>query len=392
MDHTYEAEQKAYHGGLMDKFVESTGATEPGCDPKKVLGYFDGETVTALWNYAAHFTMSDAFFNTTFGPSTPGAINLVSGQTHGAVPAELREHDEIMVASGTLLSDPDPEFDDCSYGPTVRMTGKNIGHRMNEAGVTWGFFEAGFRPTERQGGKAVCGLVHNGANGKPKKDYIPHHEPFQYYKATANPHHLAPTSAAKIGRDDRANHQYDLEDFWAAAGAGALPQVSFLKAPAYQDGHAGYSDPLSEQRFLVDTINRIQKLKEWKDAAVVVTYDDSDGWYDHVMPPIVNQSSLAGIDQCGTTAPGAYPGRCGYGPRLPFLLISPYAKSGWVDHAVTDQTSVLRFIEENWGVAPIGDHSFDAMAGAIDGMLDFSPRSGPNPPLFLDPESGKPAL
>ncbi len=67
--------------------------------------------------------------------------------------------------------------------------------------------------------------------------------------------------------------------------------MSFLKAAAYQDGHAGYSDPLDEQHFLVDTINRIQRLPQWKNTAVVMSYDDSDGWYDHQMSPIVNQSA-----------------------------------------------------------------------------------------------------
>jgi Phosphoesterase family len=127
--------------------------------------------------------------------------------------------------------------------------------------------------------------------GGASKDYIPHHEPFQYFPSTANPQHLAPTSISKIGRTDQANHQYDLADFWAGADTGNLPAVSFLKAAAYQDGHAGYSDPLDEQHFLVQTINRLEKLPNWKSTAVVIAYDDSDGWYDHQMGPIVSHSS-----------------------------------------------------------------------------------------------------
>jgi len=109
------------------------------------------------------------------------------------------------------------------------------------------------------------------------KDYIPHHQPFQYFASTANPGHLPPDSVAMIGRTDQANHQYDLADFWAAVDAGNLPSVSFLKAPAYQDGHAGYSDPLDEQEFLVSTINRLQRTSDWQDMAIVILYDDSDG-------------------------------------------------------------------------------------------------------------------
>ncbi len=388
-DHEYGAEQRAYHGGLMDAFVESTGGIDPTtCDPSVVMSYFDGNTVTALWNYAQSFAMSDDYFEAQFGPSTPGALNLVSGQTHGATPAELITGDGLIVTHGTVISDADPGFDDCSEGQTFTLSGVNVGDRLTKAGATWGWFEGGFRPTEVKGGLAVCGAEHWGANGKEKHDYIPHHEPFQYYKQTSNPHHLAPKSVDEIGRDGRANHQYDLEDFWAAADGGKLPMVSYLKAPGYQDGHAGYSDPVNEQRFLVTTINRIQKLPEWKDTAIIVTYDDSDGWYDHVMPPIVNQSNLRGQDSCGAAEGGAYQGRCGYGPRLPLLVISPYARRNYVDHAITDQTSILRFIEENWGLPPIGDQSFDEKAGELDGLFDFASKDAR--PLILDAETGAP--
>ena len=116
-------------------------------------------------------------------------------------------------------------------------------------------------------------------------DYSPHHEPFEYYASTANPMHKPPTSVAMVGHTDQANHQYDTADFFAAANAGNLPAVSYLKAPKYQDGHAGYSDPLDEQTWLADTINQLQSLPTWRSTAVVVTYDDSDGWYDHVLGP-----------------------------------------------------------------------------------------------------------
>jgi phospholipase C len=394
-DHDYEAEQKAFDRGLMDKFVENTGDGDSGCDPREVMSYFDGNVVTALWNYAQNFAMSDDSFDAVFGPSTPGALNLVSGQTHGAVPADFAYEGEVLVASGTVVSDPDPEFDDCSSTIVVRMTGANVGDLLNKAGVTWGWFEGGFRPTGKSRRRAACGAAHPASDGKIRKDYIPHHQPFQYYKSTANPHHLAPRSAADIGRTDRANHQYDLADFWTAAAAGNLPAVSFLKAPAYQDGHAGYSDPVREQAYLVETLNRLQKLPEWKDTAVVISYDDSDGWYDHAMPPIVNPSALPGLDAlsgagaCGSPAPGAYPGRCGYGARLPLLVVSPYARRNFVDHAVTDQTSILRFVEDNWKLGRIGDQSFDAKAGPLDQLFDFEAKS-PAPLLLLDPGTGAP--
>jgi len=313
-----------------------------------VMGYFDGNTVTAMWNYAQRFAMSDNSFGTTFGPSTPGAINLVTGQTHGAtlVSGSAARY----VAGGSMIGDAKPAGDDCSLKPqaTATMTGKNAGDLLNAKGVTWGWFQGGFKPTEVKDGKAVCGSRHNNISGAapPDGDYIPHHEPFQYYQQTANPHHLRPTSVAKIGQADQANHQYDLSDFLDALKAGNLPAVSYLKAAAYQDGHAGYSDPLDEQMFVVNMVNQVMRSRFWRTTAIVIAYDDSDGWYDHVMGPIVNQSStpsdnLTGAGACGEGKDSPHQGRCGYGPRLPLLVISPYSKVNYVDHAITDQSSIF---------------------------------------------------
>ncbi len=394
-DHAYTDEQKAYDHGKVDKFVATLNGSK--CKDKSiVMDYYDGNTVTSLWNYAQHFAMSDRSFGTTYGPSTPGALNLVSGQTHGATPTDLAETGYPMVANGTVINDLDPTTDDCSKGQTATLSGKNVGDLLNAKQITWGWFEGGFRPTTTTNGKAVCGSAHQNVGGVKVIDYIPHHAPFQYYQSTANPHHLPPTSTAMIGKTDQANHQYDLTDFWTAANAGNLPAVSFLKAAAYQDGHAGYSGPLDEQNFLVDTINKLQKLPTWKQTAVIISYDDSDGWYDHVAGPLVNPSTSvndaeSATGQCGSgQGDGGYTGRCGYGPRLPLLVISPYAKHNFVDHTVTDQSSVLRFIEDNWDLGRIGDHSFDEKAGVLTNMFDFS-ESGSANALLLDPSTGEAA-
>jgi phospholipase C len=387
-DHDYTAEQKAFDHGLMDKFVEFAGNGGPGCDARQVMGYFDGNTVTALWNYAQRFAMSDNSFGTTFGPSTPGALNLISGQTHGAFPDVAGE-----TIDGTVTGDPQPTGDDCTSRDNVAMTGRNVGDLLNDHGISWGFFEGGFAPTSRTpGGKAICGATHTGSDGKPKGDYIPHHEPFQYYSSTANPHHLPPVSVSTIGLTDQANHQYDLIQFWQAVDAGRMPAVSFVKAPGYLDGHAGYSDPLAEQRFVVDTINRLQTLPEWGSTAVIIAWDDSDGWYDHVMGPIVMHSTtaadaLTGPGLCGIAPLTEPQGRCGYGPRLPLLIVSPFAKRNFVDHTTTDQASILRFIEDNWNLGRIGNGSYDGLAGSLENMFDF--RDKHNGRLFLDPVTGQ---
>jgi phospholipase C len=416
-DHVYKDEQLAFDHGLMDKFPENVGrgSTTPGpggatvCPTgtpplplgNTVMGYYDGNTVTALWNYAQHYAMSDNSFSTTFGPSTPGALNLISGQTNGfstAPPNATPTPPNEVTPAGTVIGDPQPAYDKCSTRDTSTSvkSGKNIGDLLNTKGVTWGWFQGGFA--------ADCTASHTApGHTKPQVDYIPHHEPFQYYESTRNPQHLPPTSVAKIGYTDQANHQYDLTNWQDALKAGNMPSVSFLKAPGYQDGHAGYSDPLSEQTFLVNTINTLQKSKYWKDTAVVVAYDDSDGWYDHQMSPIVNQSQDPANDalrgtHCGTNAKatlGGYQDRCGYGPRQPLLVISPFARTNFVDHTITDQTSILRFVEDNWQTGRIGNFSFDAKANSLNAMFTFGPgrhgEDGRSGTLLLDPATGQPA-
>jgi len=236
-DHDYMAEQQAFDHGFMDMFVQFTGTPETG-GPTKVMDYFDGNTVTALWNYAQNFAMNDNSYGTVTGPSTPGALNLISGQTHGASPDISG-----TVYNGTVISDDDPTNDIASAKPTFAITDPkdlNVGDLLNARGITWGWFEGGFDNPS---------ATHTGSNGKPKTDYIPHHEPFQYYASTANPMHKPPTSTAAIGTTDQANHQYDITCFWQALDANNLPRVSYLKAPAYQDGHAGYSNPLWNSNF-----------------------------------------------------------------------------------------------------------------------------------------------
>jgi phospholipase C len=493
-DHNYNDEQRAFDGGAMDRFTQTVGngggagPTGAPCSAGDVMNYYDGNTVTALWNYAQHYTMSDNSFATTFGPSSPGAVNLVSGDT-GSVDmthtanspsiASATSPNADLTADGrggyTLTSDAQPYWDDCSTRDAVAMSGTNIGDELNARGLSWGFFEGGFRPTTsfadaaaasghpgqftatfipdefKNGGfngavphstnQGICDAVHPVGAGLRaplttgtgqygyKDDYIPHHQPFEYYASTANPHHLTlPTNAngkvseaalRTIGHDtqhyvdgqpqfDTPNHQYDVSDFDQLVAridkgdlpGSALPAVSFLKAPGYQDGHAAYSDPIDEQRFIVKEVNALQRTPDWKSTAVVIAYDDSDGWYDHAYSGVHNPSTsvadaLTGLGVCGTATPiSGEQGRCGYGPRMPFLVISPWARSNAVDHTLTDQSSIIGFIEDNWGLGRIPG-STDAMAGSLSGFFDFasvkgSGRAPNNQRYLLDPATGEP--
>ncbi len=385
-DNHYSDEQRAYDNGLVDKFPENTAATGAGCTPALSMGYYDGNTVTALWNYAQHYALSDNFFDTEFGTTVMGHLNLISGQTHTSSVASIKG----KVANGSVIGNVEAGVDDCvttANGTPVTMTGRNVGDLLNAKGVSWGWFYGDFPQSANSQPLpfASCGSAYNS-----------HYDPFQYYQSTSNPHHLAPSSISAIGTSsDQANHQYALTDFWNAVNSGNFPAVVFLKATSSETGHPANSTPLLEQAFLVNTINALMKLPEWNTMAILLTYDDSDGWYDHVMPPIVNQSNdpandtLAGsTGMCGTPAPGAYLDRCGYGSRLPLLVISPYAKKNYVSHALTDTSSVVRFIEDNWDLGRIGDQSFDALAGSILDSFDFTspPRTTP---VRLNPTSGE---
>jgi phospholipase C len=341
--------------------------------------------------------MSDNSWDTVFGPSSPGALNLISGQTHGAQAFDPTTDQPTASSSiadpdangvGTLPGDADPVYDDCSdndhtaTSPVIGMQGKNIGDLLNAKNVTWGWFQGGFKPSTPWDGNsadyAKCDSTTTNVAGAAPKDYSPHHNPFEYYKSTSNPHHLPPTSEAMIGKTDQANHEYDLSDFNTSVQDGNMPAVSFLKAPEAQDGHASYSDPIDEQKFLVNEINTIESSSEWSSTAIVIAYDDSDGWYDHVAPTILNGSkgSADTTTLCtGSSAPAAasgYQDRCGPSQRLPMIVISPYSKTNYIDHTAVEQTSILKFIEQNWYTGSIGDGSFDQRAGSIDGMFNFS--------------------
>ncbi|MDB4988755.1 MAG: phospholipase [Myxococcaceae bacterium] len=420
MGHNYKPEQQASNNGAMDLFPKYTGTAGPppsaapaaAATKGQVMAYYDGNTLTALWRYAQEYALNDNSWSTVFGPSTPGAVNLISGQTNGFSqwnkdPATMSANHVTPDGNGnwTLIGDTDPLGDVCSTSADQNLfSGKNIGDLLNEKNISWGWFEGGFdltvtNPNGTTGcARATDPTVEDFAS--TATDYIPHHQPFQYYASTANPQHARPSSVSAIGSSvqadgktaEPANHQYDSHDFFEALAAGNLPAVVYLKAPAYQDGHGGYSNPIDEQNFIKSVVDALEQSTFWDTTAVILAYDDSDGWYDHQAPSIVNPSTgiadaLNGPGQCNTGAqqrPGLGAplngvdgkpalGRCGYGTRQPLLVISPWAKKNYVDHTLTDQSSILKFVEDNWlngeRIQPGG--SFDELAGSLEGMFDF---------------------
>jgi phospholipase C len=409
-NHDYLPEQEAEDNGKMDKFVQYTEQDDCSTTgeyygpPGIVMDYYDGNTVTGLWNYAQNYAMSDNNWDTTFGPSTEGAIDVSSGLSSdgsAVTPSGTKTTDSgAITPDGTVYGDIDPYYDECSdsnhtsTNPEGVMTGENIGDLLNAKHISWGWFQGGFAPTSSNSGGAVCGAESENIAGSEFQEYTPHWEPFQFNATTANPAHLPPSSEAAIGRTDQANHQYDLSDFFETLKGGNLPSVSYLKATTAQSAHPGESDPLDEQQWLVNTVNQIEQSKYWPSTAIVITYDDSDGWYDHVAPKLLNGSDNSTIDtaMCEETAVtvGSGNGRCGYSQRLPLIVISPYTQDNYVSSNLTDTTSVVKFIEDNWLHGNRIPGSFDATSGSLDapgGLLDFQVRPHLQP-VILNPTTG----
>ncbi|MBU6463133.1 MAG: alkaline phosphatase family protein [Bradyrhizobium sp.] len=416
--HGYTPEQQAYDAGKNDLFPEFTGkGTNGGAGAfgtkGQVMGYFDGNTVTALWNYAQNYAMSDNAWSDQYGPSTPGAVNMFAGTANGAVVPSGFTASTIADGQGglTLINDTDPAGDVCSSKTAqVQMTSKNIGDLLNAADIPWGSFVGGFNlQTLNNNGSTGCTRsTASQVVGGTVTDYVPHHIWFQYYASTANPTHARPTSTTAIGyttvpgtkKVDPANHGYDLDDFFTAVGSGNYPAVSFIKMAAFQDGHPGNSDPLDEQTGLVTLVNFLQQQPDWDSTAVIVAYDDSDGWYDHGFAATTHTSfsssdALNGAGICGTvgvTEPAGINGlpvhgRCGPGTRQPFVVISPYAKKNYVSHVLITQASIPQFIEDNWlNGQRIGGGSFDATTGSIADMFNFNKKNSIS--LILDPTFG----
>jgi phospholipase C len=419
-NHSYTPEEQAEDHGAADLFPLYTGAGTPGGagafgTTGQVMGYYDGNTVSAFWNYAQNFAMSDNARTDGYGPSTPGAIEVVSGQTNGMqIVLNTNGKTSYFVPDTqggyTLINDVDPGNDVCSSTTNTSLfSGKNVGDLLNAAHITWGSFMGGFNLSAKNpNGTTGCARTTMSTfTNVTEVDYIPHHAWFQYYASTQNATHARPSSVAAIGHTnipgtktpDPANHEYDINDFYAAVQANNIPAVSYLKAPAYQDGHAGYSDPADEQAFIVQVVNFLQQQKHWKDTAVIVTYDDSDGWYDHsyTAPTSASYSTADALNAPATCGTGVQQngvkglpvdGRCGPGVRVPFMVISKYAKKNFVSHTPITQASVVQFVEDNWlSGQRLGGGSFDANTGSIMDMFDFS---GPKAPeLFLNTQTGQ---
>lgn len=326
-----------------------------------VLGYYNRSDLQHYHKLADEYVLFDNFFQAMSGGSTGNALYLVSGRSAQwlQAPKSATTADNFSLSdppydqNGILVNDLPPlqgptetAYSRLKIAPPVAdQTYPSIGDRLNEAGISWAWYNENWNSVKPWALKTAFGPGDGSAVIDSMNLYVPHHNPFQYY----------PSWDGNV----RAGHMRDAEDFFEDAKSGKLPQVSFIKATGINDEHPADSAPQWGEKWVMSLLQQIASTPAWGRVAVIVTYDEGGGFWDHVAPP----------------QPDAY----GCGTRIPAFIISPYSKRGYVDHKFGDTTSVLSFINARFGLKPLASRdaqSYDMLDG-----LDFSQK--PRPPAFF---------
>jgi phospholipase C len=331
--HRFYQEQQQIDGGRMDRFAAISDA----------MGLTMGHYHTAALPLAAEarrYTLADRFFHGAFGGSFFNHIYLISGAApvFPTAPPDTRAKidsagrllvdgaltpDGFVVNTSFSVNTPHP-----SWAPVSTLvpaqTMPTIGDRLSDKGISWAWYSGGWDD-------AVAGHADS--------LFQYHHQPFIYFRNYGD------------GTPGRAAHLKDEKEFLAAARAGTLPAVSFVKPIGESNEHPGYADLISGERHTLELISAVRDGPNWKDAVIIVTYDENGGFWDHVAPPKVD--------------------RWGPGSRVPAIIISPYARSGFVDHTTYDTMSILAFIEHRFGLKPLTtrDATANDLSAAFDGVL-----------------------
>ena len=324
------------NGGKMDKFVawSNTGGL--------AMSYYDA-TSLPLGRLAREYVLCDNFFQAAFGGSFLNHVWLICAATPqwpeapGVIRAQLES--ERLISDGDLTPDgyvvntaytinaphPPAITDRTRLAPSFTLP--TIGDRLSERGVSWRWYSGGWN---------------DALGGRAHRVFQFHHQPFAYFANYAD------------GTAAKAEHLKDEDDFWRDLATGALPAVSFVKPNGPLNEHPGYTDLLSGQQHVERMIRTIMASPRWRRMAVIVTYDEFGGRWDHVPPPVVD--------------------RWGPGSRVPTVVVSPYARRHFVDHTMYDTTSVLKFIETRFKLAPLSPR--DAAANDLTAAFDFSQTPG----------------
>jgi phospholipase C len=331
--HRYYQEQYQIDDGKMDKFVAWSDAAG------LVMSYYDATNLPE-GKLAQQFTMMDNFFHAAFGGSFLNHQFLICAcaPTWPDAPANIKAEldangmmtkdgqvtpDGFAINTSFTINSPHPASVTDKTLLVPMQTAPTIGDRLNDRGISWTWYSGGWS-------QALLG------HGDPLFQY--HHQPFAYYANYAD------------GTPAKAEHLRDELDFYNDVAAGKLPAVSFVKPLGPDNEHPGYANLTNGQAHVADLVSAIQNSQFWNDTAIIITYDEHGGRWDHVAPPKID--------------------RWGPGLRVPTIVISPFAKKGFVDHTEYDTTAILKLIEDRWGLAPLGDR--DAKSGNLSTAFDFS--------------------
>ena len=329
--HRYYQEQLQIDGGKMDKYIAWTDAGS------LVMSYFDG-SAAPLWRYAQNFTLLDHFHHAGFGGSFFNHIFMVCAcapRYDNAPPSLVAQLDD----KGGLIKDGAVTPDGYAVNTLLPLNGPHpaninpelllpvqgnvtIGDRLDEKGVDWAWYSGGWDA-------AVA--------GRPGPLFQFHHQPFAFFA-----HYALGTEAAKA-------HLKDETAFIAGIEKGELPPVVFFKPSGEDNEHPGYSSVLAGEYHTALLVRLIQQSPLWKDSVIVITYEENGGLWDHVAPPKID--------------------RWGPGARVPTIVISPFAKKGFIDHTIYDTTAILKLIETRFGLVPLGAR--DAASGDLTTALDL---------------------
>ena len=347
--HRYYQEQVQIDGGKMDKFVTVSDAKG------LAMGYFPTDQLPIAVE-AEQFVLQDNFFHAAFGGSFLNHQWLICACTPVWANADRSgtSNDRHTVLGLDGLPTKDGQLTTIATGdyainttfpssaPTIvtgnklpLLTNATIGDRLTAAGVSWNWYSGGWSDA------TAAPTPH------PDPLFQYHHQPFNYYT------NYAPGT---VGRA----HLKDETDFIASARAGTLPAVSFVKPIGADNEHPGYTDLIRGENHLKALIDDVRNGPNWSDTAIVITYDEHGGFWDHVAPPTDGQHS----DIWG---PGA---------RVPTIVISPLAKRHFVDHTLYDTTSILATIERRWDLASLGTR--DAQANDLRRAFTLGALGGDN--------------
>jgi phospholipase C len=331
-------EQLQIDAGKMDKFVAYGGS---GGLP---LSYYDATNLPE-GELAHQFTLDDHFFHAAYGGSFLNHFWLICAcsPVWPNAPANVVAN---LDAQGHLVTDgavtPDGYAVNTVYSvnrphpasitnPTQLLpeqTMPTVGDRLSARDVSWAWYAGGWN---------------NALAGHPDPLFQFHHQPFAYFQNYAD------------NTPGRTAHLKDEQDFLGALHSGNLPAVSFIKPLGEDNEHPGYASLLQGQEHVASLVRAVQQSRYWSNAVVIITYDENGGFWDHVAPPHVD--------------------RWGPGTRVPTIIVSPFARRGYVDHTQYDTTSILKLIESRWRLAPLGTR--DAAANNLANALNFNQPAQP---------------